>query len=454
MFSLSVYIAVLSIIGFWKVKVIRGFNAYFLSEKRLGLLETSLTLASSWVDSAIILGFAGYCYAFGYDAIWIAIPTSIGVYTFSIFFAGKINLMRNGFTVGEVIGRTYSRRISVVSSIFVLFYSVALIATNLMASGYVMEAIFGVPFIYGALIVLLLTVFYTLLGGFKKVVETDILQFFLIMVGMLLVLAFVLRNIGGLTRLHDVALSYSPAFSRLDILSFFIVFTLPLWANPSFYQVCSAADSPKTARLGVAFVGLVDFLLTFVALAIGLAGAALFGTSLPQDMVFPKVMDAVLPSNLKGILGIAIISALMSTSDSYLLIGGGILAHDILYPLGFHYFDEVKLAKLGVLLTAVLSLFSMFWFDNIIDTAIFAFSLFASSSLIPLLVSLNSRGREAKDELSVLISMAGGGTTVILWKVLNLGDTSISVLYGLMVSGTLWLLFSVMLKLLLAKRTF
>ncbi|MCD6363566.1 MAG: sodium:solute symporter family protein [Synergistetes bacterium] len=444
MASLAFYLVFLSLIGLWRAREADSFKSYFLSDRRLGMLETSLTLMSTWVDSAIILGFTGYCYMLGYDALWIAIPTSIGVYTFSIIFARKINLIEGGFTVGGVIEKAYGELVSVISSLFVLLYSVTLIATNVMAAGHIMKVMLGVPFIYGALIVLIITVFYTLLGGFKKVVETDIAQFFLVIIGLSIVVIFSLRAVGGWDTLERVASSYPPAFSSWDIFSFFIVFTFPFWANPSFYQRCNAARSPHIASFGVATVGLIDAVMTIVALIVGLTGAVLLGNKVLPDAVFPKVVEAVLPPGVRDLVVIAILSAVMSTADSYLLIAGGVIAHDILRPLRFHLMDEAKLSKLGVLVSACLSFLSAFWFSNIIEAAIFAFSLFVSSSLIPLIGAFYFK--DGRDHvLPVVLSMIGGGGAVLFWKILKLGDTSMSVLYGLAVSGGIWFL-SILLR--------
>lgn len=439
MFSLSLYLVTLSVVGLWRIKGAKTFEEFFLSNRRLGLFETCLTLASTWVDAAIILGFAGYCYSFGYDALWLAIPTSIGVYSFSIFFARRINLKGNGFTVGELLREVYGRRVSIVSSFFVLFYSIALIGANIMAGGYIMESIFKIPFLYGVALTLFFTLIYTVLGGFKKVVETDILQFFLVIIGLFVVFFFSVKAVGGWGKIKEIASFYPPAFSKWDIASFFIVFTFPFWADPSFYQRCSAARDPKVASLGVAFVGLIDSLMTIIGLGIGLAGAQLIGNGVNPDSIFPSMVETLLPQGLREFVGLSVLSAVMSTADSYLLIAGGVIANDILRPLGFRY-NEITLAKVGALLSAMLAFLSLSIFSDIIDAAVFAFSLFSSTSLIPLILALVSRAQRSFSFPSIL-GMFAGGITVISWKLLNLGDTSISALYGLLASGSVWLLF-------------
>lgn len=445
MISLSLYFAFLSFVGLWKIKKAGNFEEYFLSNRKLGLFETSLTLASTWVDAAIVLGFAGYCYSFGYEALWIAIPTSMGVYTFSIFFSKRVNLKKNGFTVGEVIRNAYGERVSIISSLFILLYSIALIAANLMAGGYIMESIFKVPFTYGILLTLAFTLSYTVLGGFKKVVETDVIQFFLIIIGLIIVFFFSIKAVGGWSKVREIALTYPRAFSKWEIVSFFIAFSIPFWADPSFYQRCSAARSPKVASLGIAFVGLVDSIMTFISFGIGLAGICILGTTITPDSVLPSVIDALLPKVLKEFVGIAILSAVMSTADSYLLIAGGVIAHDILRSLKVRYLDEVKIAKMGAIISAFLSFLSISIFTDIIDTALFAFSLFVSSSFIPLVIALLS-SRKHDFETPSMIGMLAGGATVVIWKLWRLGDTSISVFYGLAVSGVVWLLLLIVQK--------
>ena len=433
----AVYLGLLSLIGFWKLRSQQTFKSFFLTGGKLGLFETSLTLMSTWVDSAIILGFSGYCYMFGYDALWIAIPTSVGVYTFSLLFAARVNQMKEGFTIGGVIEKAYGAGISVVSSMFTLLYSITLIATNVMAAGYIMHIMVGTPFVAGASLVLGVALIYTLLGGFKKVVETDILQFFFLIVGLAVLVLFTLKATGGIARIEDIALRYPSAFGFSDIISFFIIFTFPFWANPSFYQRCNAARSPDVARIGVATVGLVDSVMTFVALIVGIAGIALFGRHIVPDVVFPKVVNAVLPKGVRDFVGLAVLSAIMSTADSYLLIAGGIIAHDILRPVRRYMPKEVLYAKVGAIISAVVALFASLLFKNILDAAMFAFSLFVSSSLIPLVVAFYVRDARLYS-LPAIGSMVGGGTTVVLWVAFDWGDVSLSVMYGLLASAVSW----------------
>ncbi len=439
MIAVTVYLGFLSLIGLWRLKKQQTFENFFLSTQKLGMLETSLTLMSTWVDSAIILGFSGYCYMFGYDTLWIAIPTSVGVYTFSLFFAAKVNRIRRGFTIGGVIEEAYGTGVSVVSSLFTLLYSITLVATNVMAAGYVMQVMVGVPFVVGAFLILGVAVLYTVVGGFKKVVETDIAQFFLLIVGLGVLLLFVLKAVGGFGHIQRMAFRYPTAFSVGDVASFFIVFTFPFWANPSFYQRCNAAKSPDVAVVGVATVGLVDSVMTFVALIVGIAGVIILGRDVIPDAVFPGVVKAVLPWGLRDFVGLAILSAIMSTADSYLLIAGGVIAHDILKPIKREVIDELVYTRVGIVLSAAVALFAAMIFKNILDAAMFAFSLFVSSNLIPLVVAFYVK--DAKRFVAPsLVSMLGGGLTVVLWKIFDWGDVSLSVMYGLLVSGILWLL--------------
>lgn len=394
---------------------------------------------STWVDSAIILGFSGYCYLFGYDALWIAIPTSIGIYSFSILFVKKINKMKEAFTVSSILEKAYGKDISVISSFFVLLYSITLISTNIMAAGHIMHVIMGVPYIFGASFVLFVAVFYTILGGFRKVVETDIIQFFFVIFGLLFVSVFSLRAVGGWSIIKEEALLHSGAFSVSDIISFFIIFTFSFWANPSFYQRCSAAKSPKVASIGVATVGLIDFVMTICALVVGLSGTVILGNNMLPDTVFLQVIKSVLPRGIRELAGLAVLSAVISTEDSYLLISGGIIAHDILRPLSSSVsFDEVKITKIGIIFCALLSLLGTLWFDNIIEMAAFAFSLFISSNLIPLVFAFYSHKAHSY-KWPALGSMVGGGTSVILWKVANWGDVYTSVIFGLLVSVVSWI---------------
>jgi len=113
--------------------------------------------------------------------------------------------MKEAFTVSSILEKAYGKDISVISSFFVLLYSITLISTNIMAAGHIMHVIMGVPYIFGGSLVLFVAVFYTILGGFRKVVETDIIQFFLVIFGLLFVFVFSLKAVGGWSLLNEEA---------------------------------------------------------------------------------------------------------------------------------------------------------------------------------------------------------------------------------------------------------
>lgn len=162
-------------------------------------------------------------------------------------------------------------------------------------------------------------------------------------------------------------------------------------------------------------MGLVDSIMTFISFVMGLAGVHILGSTVAPDLILPSVIDVLLPETVKEFVGIALLSAVMFTVDSYLFIAGGVIAHDILGSLKVEGLGKVNLSKLGVVISAFLSFLSLSVFSNIIDTALFAFSLFVSSSFIPLVIALFSNKR-SNLEMPSMVSMFAGGFMVTIWK--------------------------------------
>ena len=83
------------------------------------------------------------------------------------------------------------------SIVSIISYVITKISVTIFAGAIVFETLLGIDFWTGAIIVVIVTGLYTVIGGLKAVIYTDTIQMFLLLGGSILVTVFGLDAIGG-----------------------------------------------------------------------------------------------------------------------------------------------------------------------------------------------------------------------------------------------------------------
>ena len=178
--------------------------------------------------------------------------------------------LRSGvFTMPEFLERRYSPAarwyLAVVS---VIGYVLTKISVTIAVGGIVFESLMGVSFWTGALVVVVATGLYTVLGGLRAVLYTDLLQMVVLIGGATLVTLVGLSEVGGWTALTQAAgpelMSIWKPMSDPDFPWTGIVLGAPIlgvwyWCTDQFIvqRVLSASDQGH-ARRGTIFWGVPE----------------------------------------------------------------------------------------------------------------------------------------------------------------------------------------------------
>ncbi len=202
-------------------------SEYFLGNRGLGMVALALTFGATSASAGSFAGFPSLIYAHGWVlALWIA--------SYMIFplcgmgLLGKrlnhMARMTGAITVPDVLRERFdSRTLALMSTVLLaLLLTVYLVPQFTLASLIMQQLLQGVPayqqaslglaqtvpwlvpagtsaeYVLGLLIFAVLVVGYTAFGGFRAVVWTDILQGFVMVMGVLVMLVLALWQAGGL----------------------------------------------------------------------------------------------------------------------------------------------------------------------------------------------------------------------------------------------------------------
>jgi len=241
-------------------------------------------------------------------------------------------------------------------------------------------------------IILSFTALYSMTGGLRSVVATDVMQFSLAMVGTVIYAVVVINHVGGLGQLGSRVvelygavdagrlLSFAPTGGEV-LLPFLVVIGLQ-W----FFQMNSdgtgylaqrsmACSTDRGARIaGVIFAWVQILLRGFFWLLIGVgllviypfgpeaAASAQFAAQ--REILFVTGINDLLPAGARGLMLTGLLAALASTIDTHLNWGASYWSNDIYQRLICHHwrkrtpksYELVLAARLSNLLILVIAI--------------------------------------------------------------------------------------------------
>ena len=399
------YLAAMIGVGLYASRRQKSVEDYFFAGGRLGTLSLACVWMASWIGGAAIVGGTSKAYDIGISAGWYIAAMATGCLAFGLFFAARIkriSIAEPFLTYPELIERNYDARARVVATLTTAAAFTAYSAGQLAAAAAILHTLIGWDYSTALLLASAIVVVYTAAGGFLAVTYTDWIQFILLFVGIVIVGIPVAVSNGGtwaaftseLPATHFAPGNWGwPAIAALVVsmaLSFFVAM--------DSYTRCLAARSPRVARNGVWLAAL--FLLPFLIAAVwlGLTSAIVFpGLADSTDVLTTFVVEKF-PVGFKGLILVAILAALMSTTDICILTASANVSHDVYQRFLRPGADPAHLRRVGMIASAVVGVVAalMAWrLQDVLDLLLIGFTVNSAALFVPSLVMILSKPANA-----------------------------------------------------------
>tara|TARA_R110002072_G_scaffold26877_6_gene88334 strand:- start:4396 stop:5760 length:1365 start_codon:yes stop_codon:yes gene_type:complete len=288
------------------------------------------------------------------------------------------------FTMPEFLEKRYDKwSRGYLSWVSIIAYILTKISVTIAAGGIVFTSLLGISFWTGAIIIVVATGIYTVFGGLKAVVYTDLMQMFVLVGGSIALCYYGFQALdGGWTELNQrVDNSYFNLwrpFKDPDFPWTGIIFGAPIlgvwyWCTDQFIvQRVLAAKNLSHARKGTIFAGYLKMLPLFIFMVPGVLAYALStgpdpALSFPvedgkpvYDAALPIMTLQLLPAGVKGLVVAGLLAALMSSLSSVFNSCSTLFTIDI-YKKYFPETKEKKLVLVGQLATVALVGLGLAW---------------------------------------------------------------------------------------------
>jgi len=428
-----VYFAIVAAIGVWATRRTRTASDFFVAGQGIGLWPLAIAAMSATLSGFAFIGGPGLVYQVGLGAVFIVLPVSLTNAMGAWVLAKRMRLLaevRDMITVPDAIAARYDSRLAQgLSGVAILIAVVGYMATQVLALGIVINAIFATGLGWGIWIGTLITLAYSVGGGILAGVYTDLFQGSLMAFVSVLVFLYVLEVGGGMGGLSRTILAADAAFlgpwgklSPLAALSFFFVFGLGSLGQPHVVHKFYMLKDPRRLKWYPMIMTTALFVTLLLYLGVGLAVKALVvqGTLAPlpsPDDATPTFLLRFTPVLLAGLVFSGVAAAIMSTVNSFMSIGAAALTHDLPVALGARLDNELRWGRIStVVISLVAALVAQASGTLVAFLGIFGWGLFASTIVPALAIGLNWEGAT---RAGAVASIATGLGVTLLFETLG-----------------------------------
>ncbi|MEO2046030.1 MAG: sodium/solute symporter [Pirellulales bacterium] len=453
--TIVLYLLGVLALGAWFSRGTHDTESYILGGRSLPWWVIGVSYVVSLVSTVSIVSVPGHAYEHG---VTLALSSLIGPFaavgTFYLFirfyFRGRM------FTPFAYLESRFDFRVRALGAGLYLMARLGYLAIVLYSAAKVFESVSHWPLLWTILIVGIIGILYTVMGGMRAVVWTDFVQFVVLALGMAVivaktasvvpggvggVLSYAFENGRGMPELND------PSFFSFDphvktTLWFIIFFSISqqFFYNSSdqiaiqrLLSTSSFAQAKRSLFTSIA----VDLPMMMVLWYLGLAMFSFYSLQPPGnqpdsgDMALFHFVAAQLPSPLPGLILSAMLAAVMSTLDSGINSLATVITKDFYLRFFRISASESEQVRFSRWMTLVVGLFAISMAlvisrisASIQDTVMEAAAIWmALMNVLPPIFLLGVTSRRATGTHALLAAISGWTATgaMIVWYFVTKG---------------------------------
>ncbi|MCI3223148.1 sodium:solute symporter [Streptomyces sp. NP-1717] len=453
-----VYLAGMLAMGWWGMRRARSKADFLVAGRRLGPGMYSGTMAAIVLGGASTIGGVGLGYQYGLSGAWMVFTIGLGLLALSVFFSARIARLKV-YTVSEMLDLRYGGRAGIISGLVMWGYTLMLAVTSTIAYATIFDVLFDmhrtVAIVLGGAIV----VAYSTLGGMWSITLTDMVQFVVKTIGvLLLLLPIAVVKAGGFGEMK--ARLPTEYFDPLGIggetiFTYVLIYTFGMLIGQDIWQRVFTARGDSTARWGGTVAGTYCLVYAIAGAVIGTAAKVLYPKLPSADDAFATIVKDELPPGVRGLVLAAALAAVMSTSSGALIACATVANNDIWARLRELFGqrsgrpdmagerDEVRDNRAFILVMGFAVICIAIALNDVVGALNVAYNLLVGGLLVPILGGLLWKRGTVQGALAAMV--VGGLTVISLMAAYGILANE-PIYYGLLASLAVYLVVSLLTK--------
>lgn len=355
--GLGIFLGVLAFLGYLGYKKTVTIADFAIAGSTMGPVMLGLAFAATFFSAATFVGYTGWAYSWGLPTLWIFLTLILASPLGLILVAKRareMNIEQGSLSLPDWLGDRYDSDFVRVGVALVVLFNLFYIAAQLSAGALIFNELLNVPYTLGLIIIAVIVVAYTVVGGSFADIYTDAFQAVLMaMMGILVFISGFWVLSGGFTgvmetvsaRLREqgpemvsVVNPESGVFYSVNAIIGAFIIQFAFSSQPHLFNKVLALERPEDmAKMILTYVIAT---LSFLVVIFGgfYAAATVPGLEQPDRAIFEYVQVAF-PPLMVAFLGVVVLAASMSTSDGIFVVISTAIANDIyrkfLVPRGY-----------------------------------------------------------------------------------------------------------------------
>ena len=449
--TIVIYLVGMLLVGFVYSKSNEDSSDFYLGGRTMGPLVTAMSAEASDMSSWLLMGMPGLAYLTGIASPgWTAIGLAVGTWLNWLIVARRLRRYSanlNAITVPQFLSlRFHDQRnlLNALGAVIIIVFFIPYTASGFAACGKLFNSLFGVDYMIAMILSAVVIVGYTIMGGFRAVSTTDLIQSVVMSMALIAVLVYGVSVAGGwdvvldnarslpgyLTMMasHNVADNSATSYSLLDIVST-LAWGLGYFGMPHILLRFMAIEDEKKlvlsrriASVWVVIAMTASIIIGMVGLGMTKAGALEFLSGSSSETLIVRIANliaqhGVLAAILAGLILAGILAATMSTADSQMLAAASSVSQNILQEFGHMKLSEKQslfAARLTIVCISVVGVvLARDPNSSVFGIVSFAWAGFGGSFGAVVLCSLFWKRCNWQGALAGMLS---GGLMVFVWK--------------------------------------
>ena len=372
----AIYLMVVFYIGISFRDKTSDFSTFMIADRKVGLSLGVATMLGTELGLITVMynaqnGVLNHFSAFHIGLIASIVTLFIGMTGIVVVKLRELRVK----SIPEYYEYRFGKNVRILGAIILALGGILNMGLFLKVGAIFLQGILGIG-VEGALpiimvVLLILVLIYTTLGGMISVIITDYIQFVILSFGLMLSVIFSIYHLGwsnifsSLESIVDNSdIIYNPVKSKGG---FYITWQVVLgfvsaviW--PTAITRALSLNSPNAVKKQYLWSS-ISFLIRFmIPCFLGICAFIYFNGEVSNSLIMmPEYLVEILPVGVLGITVAAMLAAFMSTHDSYLLCWSTIITNDIIDPLVGSNLNSTKKINYSRIIIIILGIYILYW---------------------------------------------------------------------------------------------
>ncbi len=294
-----VYLLFMLGVGFYFMRKNKSEEDYYVGGRNMSAGHIGLSVVATDVGGGFSIGLGGLGFLMGLSGSWMLFTGLVGAWLSAVFLIPKIYPIAKKhkfLTFPQSLAFHYNAKVALVAGIISLIGYIGFTSSQILAGAKLASATFPSFSINDAVIIMgVIAVIYTVIGGIKAVIYTDTIQWLILMLGLICIgIPIGYNKIGGWEAISAILPSSFMSLSNISFIQIFnwFITIVPIWfVGMTLYQRIYACRDQKTAIKAWRIAGLFEWpIMAFMGIALGLFARVAYEQGMFTEIGYARVL--------------------------------------------------------------------------------------------------------------------------------------------------------------------